>query len=706
MVKLRYLPLCPKPSASRPEAITKDTELVVLPSHGERIHHLIDGVSRCRARWPDNRVPMEIFNLITTFLSRDDVKSMRLVNKDFEEKVSANLFASAVVPFNTELYDMIEEDSKAAHRMPRPTPSAKAKGKAKAIDPTDQAVYKGHGLRVFQGFGPYFRRFGMSFEVAENQLARPPIKKELDHVTSYYGSYEWPHQQYTRFAGLAGLERTADETLRMKAAFSNLGRVQELGLSIDSGLGWLNGPDMSVHARVFQRPSSVFGPSRPTPDQQAQDAQTFWQALQETAPSTFTECSPPNVLHGLLYTTFGQPDSNSSAAYDKSALVPAELRKEQKEWLLETDWAQRAFLECYMLAVMDNPANFRNVKVLTIAKVSSGLLPILSREAFWQALPSVTDVTIHVKPDWRTVERDNAGFAETCPRHPSEAVNTFYRCMLRDRLCLKSTIKKLNLGWTAGGEHAEGIFARNNHILPAPISPLEQSTAVNDQSGLVFSFVEHLTLHNCWITPVTLERLVKNHADKALKTLTLDSVSMTAHPRFAAGTQAQQNQAEPSHWTKGHRGGSWAEVLDKVSPGPVFRDFLDQPQPWEEPSPTRPPTCLQAIEFKSCGYVKLVNNTSMDQATIEAGSEHHLSPWFRARQSALQPAMMTTNDRYIGRIVQHMAEHEGNALAFAWGLREGWHDRAKAEEVEYDGLLLGGTGRFSGKIEKVTSTAT
>ncbi|KAM3422958.1 hypothetical protein BST61_g438 [Cercospora zeina] len=279
--KLRYLPLCPKPSLSRPEAITKDTELVVLSSHRERINQLIDGFSPCRARWPDNRIPMEIFDLITAFLSRDDVKSMRLVNKDFEEKVSANLFASAVVPFNTELYDMIEEDSKAAHRMPRPTASAKAKGKVKAIEPVDQAgdtssrglhwqnakddaegkVYKGHGLHVFQGFGPYFRRFGMSFEVAENQLARPPIKKELDHVTSYYGSYEWPHQQYTRFAGLAGLERTADETLRMKSAFSNLGRVQDLGLSIDAGLGWLNGPDMSVHARVFQRPSSVFGTS-------------------------------------------------------------------------------------------------------------------------------------------------------------------------------------------------------------------------------------------------------------------------------------------------------------------------------------------------------------------------------------------------------------------------------------------------------------
>lgn len=905
VTKLRYLPLCPRSSINRPEAITKDTELIVLPSHGERINNLTRTISRCQADWPGEVLPVEIFNLITASLSRDDLKSMRLVNREFEEKVSANLFASAVVPFNTELYDMIEEDSKAAHRMPRATPAAEAKGKAKAIDSSEQPsdrslrglhwqnakddtegkVYKGHGLRVFQGFGPYFRRFGMSFEVAEDQLARPPMKKELDHVTAYYGSYEWPHQQYTRFAGLAGLERTADETLRMKAAFSNLGRVQDLGLSIDSGLGWLNGPDRSIHARVFQRPSPVFGPSRLTPDQQAQDAQTFWQALQDchasigfrgnqkevsldrrilsvapseiagiqdskfantqawssiaagkAVPAISSETATSESRYGLLYTSISQTDLTTSAAYDKSALVPAELRKEQKEWLMETDWAQRAFLECYMLAVMDNPANFGQVKVLTIAKVSSGLLPILSREAFWEALPSVTDVTIHVKPDWRTVERDNAGYAEVCQRHPSEAVTTFYRCILRDRLCLKSTIKKLNIGWTAGGEHAEGVFARNNHVLPAPITQLDHCTAVNNQLGLIFSFVEHLTLHNCWITPVALEGLIKSHADKALKTLTLDSVSLTAHPRFAAGGQAamqnhvlqalaalpaaagqaqqaimpqwlqnipglpagwqqllqnnvqqaaqlawaanpaaqpvpqlfnqqqaqqnnahaqviqqvnaavaafnaaavqpvpppalgplnvppplpanvpaaqngqnfaaQQNQADPSHWTQGHREGSWAEMLDKLSPGAIFSDFLPQPQPWDEPLPARAPTNLQAIELRSCGYVKLVNNTTIDQLAIEAGSEHHLSPWFRGRQAALLPAMMTTNDRYIGRIVQHMSEHELNALQYAWGLGQGWADRAKAEEVEYDGLLPGGTGRFSGKIEKGSNATT
>lgn len=867
--KLRYLPLVPY--SDDEQAITKNTDLVILPSHLVRINATTRGPRLCRASWPRDRLPVEIFDMITELLSRDDVKSARLVNREWERKVSGNLFASSVVPFNTELYDMIEEDSKAAHRMPCSAHRPKGKGKAGTIEVPDQGinvsprrlnwqnakddsegkVYRGHGLRVFQGFGPYFRRFGMSFEVAEAQLARPPVKKDLDHVTSYYGSYDWPQHEYTRFAGLAGLERTADETLRMKAAFSNLHKVQDLGLSLDNGLGWLNGPDKSIHARIFQHGSPVFGYSRPVPDQQMQDAQVFWQAIQEchagvghqcnlrevtlarhmlasapsgipglrntkyantklwstvtsgrAAPAISTNSSADEDRYGVLYTTFSQLDI--AGIYDRSALVPAELRKEQKEWLLETDWAQRAFLECYMLAVIDNPVIFGRVKTLTITKVSSGLLPILSRESFWNALPGVSDVTIHVKPDWRTVERDNAGFAETSQRQPSEAVNTFYKCILRDRLCLRSSITKLNIGWAAGGEHAEGIFARNNHVLPAPITQLEHSTAVNDQVALVFRFVEHLTLHNCWMTPVTLESLLNNHASKALKNLVLDSVSLTAHPRFlydAQGAlpnqvplagqnqgpqgqwnpttgafvmpaaqavnnqqQQQQNQnpiqmpmpnlgvanignnaqqtaaglplpiafpppigpvagqilwgivphpppppphAGPvpsphySHWSDGHREGSWAQVLDKLSPGKVFRDFLPHVRGREEQLSKRTKTNLQSIEFQSCGYVKLLLNSTFDQHAIDTGTGQSLSAWFHIRQIALLPAMMSTNDRFLGRIAQHMPERELNALRFAWGLREGWNDRAKAEAVEYDGLLAGGHGRFSGRINRL-----
>ena len=61
--------------------------------------------------------------------------------------------------------------------------------------------------------------------------------------------------------------------------------------------------------------------------------------------------------------------------------------------------------------------------------------------------------------------------------------------------------------------------------------------------------------------------------------------------------------------------------------------------------------------------------------------------------------MLETRDRYIGQIVQYMRPRELDALQFGWGLTQGWSDTNKAQEVEFDGLLSGGTGRFSGTIE-------
>ncbi|EME47623.1 hypothetical protein DOTSEDRAFT_69541 [Dothistroma septosporum NZE10] len=885
--RLRYLPLRPVTTSGSRDFVSNDTNLTILPTHRQRIDRAGDEQTPSRAHWRESMLPVELFELITTYLSRDDIKSMRLVTKEFEAKVSATLFNTSVVPFNTELYDMIDEDRKAARRGSRHSLCYQDNGKGAARDVSAHAkdllpgglhwqnaredvegkVYKGHGLRVFQGFGRHIKRFGMSFEVAESQLAHPPIKRELDHIQAYHGSYEWPPYQYLRFDNLAGLERTADDTQRMRSAFSNLESVREVALSIDSGLGWLSGPDKSLKAQVFQRPSAVFGQSRPVEDNRMQDAKLFWSAIQSCHQSLgvsnkakemslakkvlsdslddlpglqythYANCKlwssiaacnvtpaasyhiPEGPSHGILYTTSAQPDPALQPLFDRSALVPSDLRKEQKEWLMETEWAQRAFLECYMLAIMDNPTQFHNVKTLKIARISSGYIPLLARETFWDALPNLTDVTIHVKPDWRTVEKDNVGFAEVRALNSSEAIRQFHGSLLNGRIRSRPSVKKLNIGWASGGEQADGIFARNANILPAPITQLEHSTSHrpsgNVDFGLIFDHVEQLTLYNCWITPPTLTELVKNHSDKALKSLTLDSVSLTAHPRFPAGgqagaplpphiahmiamggngivnphqllqaQQAQHAQAQaqaqghgqapnpnqmmanllgaqpnnqqppqvqganlhahlqqqflqlaqqhggafginhlaapfqggaaqhlahnnvfgnpvpaPSHWSADHREGSWPDVLDNISPGLVFTDYLPPPAEWEQPRPERSKTALQSIELKSCGYAKLNDSTAFDQFALVANHDHHLSNWFRTRQMALAQAMMSaSSDRYLARIVQYMPQRELDALLLGWGLTHGWEDVEKAEEAEYDGYLPGGTGRVSGRV--------
>ncbi|TKA23788.1 hypothetical protein B0A50_07070 [Salinomyces thailandicus] len=878
--KTRYLPLC---SASA-HGKQKDT-LTVIPSHRHSIKGMSDNQAESRVRWPQGTIPKEMFDLITERLTREDIKSMRLVCKEFEEKVSRSLFYSSVVPFNTELYDMIDNGAKTHKRLNDQktasertatvsTCSATATDDNElggiqwqnAKDDKEGKMYKGHGLKVFQGFGPHIKRFGMSFEVSENQLAQPPVKRELDHVDSFHGTYDWPTGVYARYENLAGLERTADETSRMKAAFSNLTIVQELGLSIDSGLGWLCGLDKSVRAVVLERPTAVFGRSFGAEAYRSHAAKELWMAIQESHRSQKRSNFHPNEkevsmsyrelgttpadLPGLKGSTYVTPES--WAALDdaqsllgdiaswkgldrfgvlyttsvqleadlhkisRATVVPRHLTKEQREWLLETEWAQRAFLESWTLAVMDNPSIFDKVTTLTVAKLSSGFLPMLTREAFWDALPSIQKVTLHVKPDWRTVEKDDAGLAVDKDQWPSIAAGLFYS-LLEQRLANHVTIEELDIGWVGCGEHAEGVFARNSKLLPAPVTPLEHSDAANPVTTVVFKTVAHLTLTNCWMSPPALAVLVDNHRDKSLKKLTLDSVSLIAHPRFhttaqqhaanqqvmaqnamqlfppgqiqwlghqqpaqhgiagqlppqpaplppnapALGqppppvnvltpAQAQQvtaiqhnvhmqqhlfitlplphqpavpaapapappaanlapnnsspQQQRPTHWTADHREGSWPEVLNHVSPGPIFTDFLEPPPPWEKPLPPRPETALVAIELKSCGYAVLVNDTNIDQSAIEPDLQHwnrRQSPWFRARKQTLQSSMMSTKDQYQARIVQSMPWRELNALQLAWGLTEGWADKEKAKEPEWDGFLPGGTGRVSGLVQKV-----
>ncbi|KAK3725402.1 hypothetical protein LTR37_000372 [Vermiconidia calcicola] len=867
---VQYLPLCPAPTKSAQLGGTSSALLAVLPAHSGRIQGSGRTKDRTELKWPSNELPVELFDLITAHLSRDDVKAMRLVSNEFEQKVSRSLFHTSVVPFNTELYDMIDEDKKALTR----APGARSKGKGKmrmmladqdelypeidlgnlqwqnAREDMEGKVYKGHGLRVFQGFGPHIKRFGMSFEVSEKQLSQPPSKKELDHVTSYHGTYDWPAQYYARFANLAGLENTADETSRMKAAFANLDIVQELGLSIDSGLGWLNGPDKSVRSSIFDRPSSVFGTAYDVPDRAQRAATDLWTALRQsqqsfdpsfglkeimldynyltTTPSELDGLKgkthsntqlwssieqskvPPGLGltgFGVMFTTHRNPEL-SEQEVSAMPLVPSQLRKEQKEWLLETHWAQQAFLESYMLAVIDNPSNFGRVTTLNVAQLSSRFLSMLSRQFFWDALPCLSAVTLH---------------------NPSEAVRMFHKEILRDRISLRESIKSLDIGWVGGGEHADGMHSRNSNVLPAPITQIDHCTANSSIFGIVFKYVEHLTLSNCWITPPALEGLVKSHFGKALKKLTLDSVSLTAHPRFPAnnhggggggggppqhlaqalqllqaqlgnnagqinqqqlqlaqqqnggfaqqvaqlgpgflqGMNAQQmallqqqwnmnfaqvqqnwqilqpanqpgalnmnmqqwpplppmigaphapgqaaflgnainNLAPPAaaHWTDGHREGSWPQVLDALSPGPIFTDYLSAPQPWEEQHPPRPETTLTTLEFKSCGYAKLPNHGGFDQLVFQPNLTcgRFMSQWFLKRFASLKSLMMDgSRDRNLGQIVQYMPQTEMDALQFAWGLTEGWSDRAKAEEATYDGYLPGGSGRFSGRIEK------
>ena len=59
--------------------------------------------------WRTCDIPVEIFEIIAIFLSRDDLLRMRLVNRDFEKKISRHVFRTVVVPFKPNIYGMVDK---------------------------------------------------------------------------------------------------------------------------------------------------------------------------------------------------------------------------------------------------------------------------------------------------------------------------------------------------------------------------------------------------------------------------------------------------------------------------------------------------------------------------------------------------------------------------------------------------------------------
>ena len=70
------------------------------------------GLGRNGRGWPSDLIPLELLQQVVSYLPHADLKSMRLVNKEFERKTSGYMFKSVVVPFGPEIYEMAMKDKK------------------------------------------------------------------------------------------------------------------------------------------------------------------------------------------------------------------------------------------------------------------------------------------------------------------------------------------------------------------------------------------------------------------------------------------------------------------------------------------------------------------------------------------------------------------------------------------------------------------
>ena len=716
-----------------------------------------------RPSWPPGVVPVELFEMITRTLSPRDIRNMRLVCKEFDSKSSPALFKEVVVPFSADLYDMIEDDVSA--RMSKGTAGANNFSSVlsgfDSYETHEDSIYcrktsdgkkEKHGLRVFQGFGHHMNRFGIRFEVTEYDLATAPAKLiNTKHVEAYHGGYAWPPSRYPRFGRLARLESSADETPRMTAALATLVNIREIGLSLDSGLGFLGGPDRSHHDMVFERPLPLFDEGSTAQRPHSDGATQFWSSLRQSCDSfnPSADFIQDRLLTCILDDDVGSLPTMSTKEYHDSTFWPTvkadgilsgtnlntpikgifytasesfheeqedshpvllpvspnNLTEQQKQWILETGWAQSAFLDTYILALSDNPQVFHQVTKITISKISSGLLQKLDRSVFWSALPNAEDVTLLVSPDWRTVGKDDASDADLPMIAPSCTVNTFRGVV--HRVSLLGRIKRLRIGYTDGGEYGKGMYGRNQHLMPAPITVMEQ---LLDEHPDVLSLdnIEDLTLVNCWLTPQMLKYLTNlpNFASASEKFLTLDSVSLTANTKLERADAFTIKLGVVVHE---FREGSWPAIINDLAqlvqpkfPEPEIFDPRGMPTVVEqEPLPAP----YKKFTFNSCGYTRLRTDVGVfDQSALnfddgddDDDARFLARQWFRRRGERIGPHMLISIDGFLGKIQPRMPKDEIKVLR-VWGLEIGW-PKGKGEEALYDGCVKGGEGRFSGCIQ-------
>jgi hypothetical protein len=151
----------------------------VLVANKENIpicHSQVAGVNAIeqssRLRWPKEVIPPEIFENIATFLPRDCLENMRLVNKEFEFKISPSIFRHVVIPFTPQNFGEQRPQGPSGQKEKRKCTCLTGMSKYYASFAVIASAYANNnlenkGMHAFRGFGHHILKFGVSFEVDE-----------------------------------------------------------------------------------------------------------------------------------------------------------------------------------------------------------------------------------------------------------------------------------------------------------------------------------------------------------------------------------------------------------------------------------------------------------------------------------------------------------------------------------------------------------
>ncbi|KAI9155249.1 hypothetical protein HJFPF1_07830 [Paramyrothecium foliicola] len=544
-------------------------------------------LSREIVTWPIHDVPVEIFELITSYLSRSEVKALRLVCREFENKVSGQYFRNVVVPFRSELYGNLTVEGEGGVRC------------------STSNLFT-NGMRIFESFGSHIRRFALSLEIDEESLAYPPIKPVQQAVPAFWGVYRWPHDSYHRYTDLEGIEQTADEYQGLKEALRHLVNVNNLGLCCDAGLGYLLGPDnarpgrgAALHHPVFAmrdwREDQVHATNPTHPIVTVAD---FNEVTRRDKSGSV--CSPTRFKRMILETMLSEAGFEGESELDEAInimletegtsltnidvderqaamcsfervsqtaeaptsqntnrypLIPTNLTRAQRELLLELEWAHRAMIQSYVISLIDIAGEgcFKNLTTLTIAKIPSSHVHIFNRQELWSGLKSLKNVSLGVLADWRRVSKSSLGSIDDKLISPVEAVAKVFK-LLHAYIGPQHHIESLHFEWICGGEFAPSAYQRNAFVLPAPIIEAGELMArpsiakEHPEQLLRLPFIRHLSLKNCWSSPQVLFHTVRQMALASLEKLELETVSLCGPPSTSPQLSLQHLHIQnPNH---------------------------------------------------------------------------------------------------------------------------------------------------------------
>jgi hypothetical protein len=436
----------------------------------------------------------------------------------------------------------------------------------------------------FKQYSQEIKAFGLALEVDEVELMYPPVKFNQEIVFSDEFIYRWPKPELSPSYScmVRNEEILARETQKFKEAMFRLTSVRELALSCDGGLGCLSGLD--INPRFPRRLPRVLRSSKFEPE----FAQTLAEARKKNM-RTMAKGKTPE--YGILYEMMKEAKIPAHQIHDAIEFLlwcegrdptdldvkpdghdikqrriqlprpnvdinswldgdycPADIERNprfhlfscQVEMLWELYRAQRLLIESFVNVLGEGLRGnvFSNLRLLNIARIPALLIPSLAKQGLWDALESVTTLSLGVIPDWHTFLRIDSNTRMTETVRPSDSCAAVFS-LLNTQVAKTKSIKELHFEWICGGELAPGINQRGRYVLPAPIMEHAKSMAKieahifrGDAFFISLPHVTKLTLKNCWLTPPALIGLTNKLArrDMSLKHLVLESVSLTGLP--------------------------------------------------------------------------------------------------------------------------------------------------------------------------------